>query len=208
VTCYTWTIPIESIGATGTINFEVEMNDLLVVFAELDRKLQAIEPLLALYGKEIRSVYEKNFLAGGRPDRWQPLSAETIRRKTRMGLPATQNGKPVNPRLMQNVPPGQVYGPGVILIRSGDLHKSYTEEGGLHVKIQATDGLAGGSIEEGSKVKYAHAHQYGREEKGSDGKSTGKVLLPMRAQNVTDEDEQRFVMITKKHLGWEDSSQI
>lgn len=122
----------------------------MAVAARLDMQGEMGEKVAEIVRADVR----KQFAAGGIPA-WTPLRPETIKQKSRSGRPR------LNRR--GSAPEGLVqlgdFGPHNVLMRSGDLFISWTDENDpQHIERFTRDG----GMEFGSRLPYAVYHQQGR----------------------------------------------
>jgi phage gpG-like protein len=175
--------------------------------AYLDRLAERVEhlgPVLPEIADLLRQALKKDFAAGGRPA-WAPNAPSTIAKKTSAGLPRRNKNGSIPTELMQR----GGFGPGTsILIASGGLLRSYTQEGAPgHVEEIDLDNntvTVGSdltiSTKKGKLLPLALIHQY-----GVDGSSSGSLgrkgpTIPARQVTVQADDAEAIRAVIIRHL--------
>lgn len=128
----------------------------------------------------MRADLADQFAAGGIDPAWPPLAPSTVTAKARMGYPRLTRFGTVPQTLVQR---GQ-FGPQNILIRTGALLSSWTQEQDPdHVeRVTETDVMVG------SSVPYAGYHQ------------SGGGHLPKRALGITKAAQELIAAVTAKYV--------
>ncbi|MFB5192791.1 phage virion morphogenesis protein [Alicyclobacillus fastidiosus] len=142
------------------IAIRIEANGLDTLAAKLEAMTERavnMTPLMARFGAELLGSVFANFAAEGRPEKWAPLSASTVRSMENDAVEAAQNtarwknaksdatrGNIESARIAKDV------GRHKILVRSGALRQS------IMVGEVTND-----SVEIGSSIPYARIHQLG-----------------------------------------------
>lgn len=127
---------------------------------EADRLIRAIIDNLDLrkskLGEQVAAILRddirKQFSVGGVPP-WQALAPSTVEAKRRMGYPRLNRMGKIPSLFVQN---GH-FGPENILIRTGALISSYTDESDPHNVTR----IGSDFVEIGSALDYASSHQTG-----------------------------------------------
>jgi phage gpG-like protein len=136
---------------TVTIDFDIKEDDL----TEIESRLDNIEPLLNRIARIMRRAAAARFRDGG--PGWRPLAESTVAEKLAADLPPKMGNGRIFPRLRQE---GKSAAPATtILIRSGMLRDSWVQK--RHKYHYESIDPETGTVEIGSELPYAAAHQMG-----------------------------------------------
>ncbi len=145
---------------------------LLKRLGQLKTDTRHVEQPLKAAGAYMLGSLEKNFRAGGRPEKWQGLAESTLRRRRR----------------------GKGRGSPRVLIDTGRLKNSFSFRVGA-----LTWGLIGAApgVEIGTNVVYAKRHQFGY----PGGSGRGHAETPARQfLLIQDEDVKQIGDIFRRHI--------
>lgn len=146
------------------IRVEIKDEEVKRLFNRLSARVKDLTPAMKEIGEIVRSSVVKNFVSGGRPQRWKPNAAATIMR----GISRRQFTK----KGALSSGASRKLSKGKVLIDTARLQNSITAKAG-------TD-----RAEIGTNVEYARIHQLG----GKAGRGR-KVTIPARPYlMVQDED--------------------
>ncbi len=138
-----------------TIDVKIDDKEVKALLTELQTKMKNLTPAFREIGQIVRSSVIKNFMEGGRPEKWKPHAESTILGSIRKGY-FTKKGKlrePISRKLRK----------GKVLINTGRLMKS--------IKSKAFSDR----VEVGTNVIYSAIHQFG----GKAGRR-GQITIPAR----------------------------
>jgi phage virion morphogenesis protein len=61
-----------------TIDIKIQDEQVKAMLADLKARAQNLKPAMSIVGQIVRSSVIKNFMQGGRPEKWKPLAESTI----------------------------------------------------------------------------------------------------------------------------------
>ncbi|MBE7415089.1 MAG: phage virion morphogenesis protein [Deltaproteobacteria bacterium] len=67
------------------INIKMELDGVRDLFRRLKKAGGDFTPVMKVIGETVKTSVKRNFLEGGRPGKWTPLSPETLKRKRNKG---------------------------------------------------------------------------------------------------------------------------
>lgn len=159
---------------------------LVVDFSDLVARLKGLTQTIGFSGELGEQVAEimrddakRQFQAGGIPP-WPRLRDSTVKAKARLGYPRLNRRGLVPASLVQR----GAFGPQNILIRTGALLSSWTQEQDPHHVQRVGDG----EVEIGSALHYAEHHQKGGRK------------LPQRPIRVTEEAKKKAADAVSKAI--------
>lgn len=147
------------------------------------QRIEEIEKILAGIGHRAASIMRDDvkaqFQAGGSPA-WPALTKSTVQGKKTMGYPRLNRKGMVPASMVQR----GGFGPQNILMRTGALFSSWTQEHDPH----HIERVSGSEVEIGSKLPYAKFHQL------------GGWQLPQRALRITEEAKQKVAEMVAQSI--------
>lgn len=161
------------------MRFVVDAHGAIAFVSAVSERTDLRNRLGHLVASRLRADALEQFQAGGKPA-WKPLSQRTIDAKRRAGYPRLNRKGQIPKNMVQN---GK-FGPENILMRTGALLSSWTQE----QDPDHTELVTAESVTIGSTVDYAGVHQQGG----------GNV--PKRSINVTGEAQRDVAKMAAHYI--------
>jgi len=154
------------------LTFKIEGRRFNRDLSRVERRLGNLRPFFAQVGELVVASVQRNFEVGGRPQKWPPVKAATIRGQWLRGNAARKRKRQIRGQTGGFTAGYKRFAAGKkTLIRTGRLLRSiHFRATGRHVMV-------------GTRVKYAAVHNFG----GKTGRG-GKTTIPQR----------RFLMLQRE----------